>query len=139
MDYITQQLIATERKVKTSLKKVLIHFLHLTVQFFAFGPLGRNHNRRQNLLKHFALRGLSEAFYRLRKDTIKIPSPIPSTQCYAAVQAACRKQQNTPTLNGRKRWGEGGGGGLFCFLKLHYLSTMSQKFCCRLLLKYSSF
>ena len=28
-------------------------------------------------------------------------------QCCAAIQAACRKQQNTPTLNGRGRWGEG--------------------------------
>ena len=45
--------------------------------------------------------------------------------CCVAVQAACRKQQNTATLNGRKRWGE--GGGLFCSLELHYLSTMSVK------------
>ena len=30
-------------------------------------------------------------------------------QCCTAAHAARRKQQNTPTLNGRKRWGEGGG------------------------------
>ena len=32
-----------------------------------------------------------------------------------------------PTLNG----GEGDGCGSFCSLKLPYLSTMSQQFCCR--------
>ena len=49
-------------------------------------------------------------------------------QCCAAVQATYRKQQ-TPHL-----WveGTGQGCGFFCSLKLSYLSTMSEQFCCRL-------
>ena len=75
--YITQQLIATERKVETFLKKVLIHFLHLTVQFFAFGPLGRNHNRRQNFLRHFALRGPSDVLQTSKGENKVFPPPSP--------------------------------------------------------------
>ena len=50
-------------------------------------------------------------------------------QCFAAVQAASKKQQ-TPQL-----WleGSGEGCGFFSSLKLPYLSTMSQQFCHRLL------
>ena len=55
-------------------------------------------------------------------------SPIPSIQCCATVRATFRKQQ-TPQL-----WmeGTGEGCGFFCSLKLPYLSTISQQFCCRL-------
>ena len=50
-------------------------------------------------------------------------------QCFAAVQAASKKQQ-TPQL-----WleGSGKGCGFFSSLKLPYLSTMSQQFCHQLL------
>ena len=53
-------------------------------------------------------------------------SPIPSIQCCATVWATFRKQE-TPQL-----WveGTGEGCGFSCSLKLPYLSTMSQKFCC---------
>ena len=49
-------------------------------------------------------------------------------QCCAALRVTYRKQQ-TPKL-----WmeGTGEGCGFFCFLKLPYLSTMSQQFCRRL-------
>ena len=50
-------------------------------------------------------------------------------QCFAAVRATYRKQQ-TPLAN--FEWRGGGGGRLFCSLKLPYLSTISQQFCHRL-------
>ena len=68
------------------------------------------------------LRGVPD----FKRGKYSFSSPIPSMQCCTAVQATYTKQQ-TP-----QHWmeGTGEGCGLFCFLKLPYLSIMSQQFCC---------
>ena len=71
------------------------------------------------------LRGVPD----FKRGKYSFSSPIPSMQCCTAVQATYTKQQ-TP-----QHWmeGTGEGCGFFCFLKLSYLSIMSQQFCCFIL------
>ena len=63
-----------------------------------------------------------------RRIYYSFSSPIPSMQCCADVQTTYTRHQ-TPQL-----WMEGTGEGcrFFGSLKVSYLSTMSQQFCCRL-------
>ena len=66
-------------------------------------------------------------FTDFKRRKYRFSSPILSMQCCANVRATYRKQQ-TPQL-----WMEGTreGCGFFCSLRLPYLSTMSQQFCCQ--------
>ena len=86
------------------------------------------YNRRQNELVHFALNKAFSCCTDFKRRKYSFSSPIPSVQCCADVRATYRKQQ-TPQL--WMEWG-GEGCGLFCSLKLPYLSTMSQQLCRRL-------
>ena len=74
------------------------------------------------------LKGTFWPFPDFKRAKYSFSSPILSMQCCATFQATFRKEQK-PQL-----WMEGTGEecGFLCSLKLLYLSTMSQQFCCRL-------
>ena len=79
----------------------------------------------QNKLRHYAQKGLSDVLLSSKGENKAFPPPYLHAMLWRCL-SYLQRTTNTPTLNG----GDREGCGFFCSLKLPYLSTMSQQFCC---------
>ena len=113
LKHATRSLIGSS----TSLGYILQKFYH-------------THNRRQNELRRFTLKGLFDIFLTSKEENIAFPPP--SAPCNVVPLLKLPLENNKqPNFEWR---GQGRGvHGFLCSLKLPYLSTISQQFCCRLI------
>ena len=86
-----------------------------------------SYNRRQNELRHFALNGLFDVFRTSKGEKITFPPPSPPCNVVPLFELPLENKKH-PNFEwrGQRR------GVILMFLKLPYLSTMSQQFCRRL-------
>ena len=113
LKHATRSLIGSS----TSLGYILQKFYHI-------------HNRWQNELRRFTLKGLFDIFLTSKEENIAFPPP--SAPCNVVPLFKLPLENNKhPNFEWR---GQGRGvHGFLCSLKLPYLSTISQQFSCRLI------
>ena len=88
----------------------------------------KGYNRRQNELRHLALKVLFDVFRTSKGKKIAFPPPSSPCNVVPLFELPLENKKH-PNFEWR---GEGRGCGFLCSLKLPYLSTMSKQFCRRL-------
>ena len=84
----------------------------------------------KNELRLFTLKGLSDVFLTSKEENIAFPPPSPPCNVVPLFKLPLENNKH-PSFEWR---GQGRGvHGFLCSLKLPYLSTISQQFCCRLI------